>query len=155
MMTGFFKSWRRRIGVVTLMMACLFMAGWVRTFSQEDLVGISFSSQSLVFVESAEQTIGFGMERGNGRPIWDIFPFWQTSPSSRVKPLDDIQHVKWGVQWHDFGIGGNDQDYPDNLLLEVHAPYSFFVLPLTLISLWLFCSPSQEHRLRRSSLTPI
>ena len=144
-MKEFFQGWRRKIGVLTLGLACGFAAGWVRSFSQRDLVAIKFSSQSSVFVESAEQTIGFGMERANSQPIWDIFPAWQTSPSSGIKPLDDDQHVRWNKQWHDFGIGGNYQDYPDNLLLEVHAPYSFIVLPLTALTAFLLLSkPSKS-----------
>ena len=30
-MREFFKPWRRKIGVVTLVMACVLMAGWVRS----------------------------------------------------------------------------------------------------------------------------
>ncbi len=35
-MKEFFRSWRRKAGVVTLLMACLFMAGWVRSLSTID-----------------------------------------------------------------------------------------------------------------------
>lgn len=132
-----FRPLRRKLGVVTLVVACMLTAGWVRSVGISELVGVNFSSQSSVFVESSEQTIGFGMERANSKPMWDIWPSWQNAPSSGVKALDDIQHVKWNVQWHNFGIGGNHEYYPDNLLLEVHAPYWSIVIPLTLLSAWL------------------
>ena len=148
-MGEFFRGWKTRIGCITLMIGCVFMAGWVRTFSQRDLVGIKFSSQSSVFVESAEQTIGFGMERANKTPIWDIFPTWQTSPSSGVKPLDNNRHVKWSLQWRDFGIGGNYQDYPDYLLLEVHAPYWLITIPLTALSAYLLLTKSRPSTLKK------
>ena len=35
-MGEFFRSWRRKIGVLTLLMACLLMAGWVRSLSTID-----------------------------------------------------------------------------------------------------------------------
>ena len=35
-MGDFFKPWRRKIGVVTLLMACVFAAGWVKSFSTVD-----------------------------------------------------------------------------------------------------------------------
>ena len=136
-MGHYFKPLRRKIGFVTLVMACVFAGAWVRSVGIHDLVGVNFSSQSSVFVESSEQTIGFGMERANSKRIWDSFPAWKTEPSSGIKPLDDKEHVRWNMQWHDFGIGGNYQYYPDNFLLEVHAPYWSIVIPLTLLSAWL------------------
>ena len=30
-MMEFFRGWRRKVGVVTLAMACVFMVGWVRS----------------------------------------------------------------------------------------------------------------------------
>ena len=35
-MKEFFRGWRRKAGVLTLLMACLFMAAWVRSFSTID-----------------------------------------------------------------------------------------------------------------------
>src|SRR4051794_40257879 len=37
-MGEFFKPWRRRIGVVTLLMALVFMGGWLRSHSFVDYV---------------------------------------------------------------------------------------------------------------------
>ena len=36
-MGDFFKSWRRKIGCVALMMAAVFMMGWVRSLSDTDV----------------------------------------------------------------------------------------------------------------------
>src|SRR5436305_1198495 len=32
-MRDFFKGWRRKLGVVTLLMVCLFTCGWIRSLS--------------------------------------------------------------------------------------------------------------------------
>ena len=138
-MGNYFKPWRRKIGVMTLGLTCLLVMGWVRSFSLTDFVQSEISSQSCVFLESSAQTIGAGMERANERnpPIWNIFPTLDTTRSSGIKPLNDIQHFRWNEQWHDFGIGGNYDNYPDNLLLEVQAPYWSTVIPLTLLSAYL------------------
>lgn len=45
MMSEFFKPWRRKIGVVTLVMACALMAGWVRSSVKFDGIEI-ISSKS-------------------------------------------------------------------------------------------------------------
>ena len=37
-MHDFFKPWRRKFGVVTLRLACAFMAGWVRNLTKLDLL---------------------------------------------------------------------------------------------------------------------
>jgi hypothetical protein len=141
-MGDFFKLWRRKIGVLILGLACLLVMGWVRSFSLTDLAQVEISSQSCVFLESSAQTIGVGMERANERnpPIWSIAPAWETTPSSGIKPLNDIQHFRWNAQWHDFGIGGNYDNYPNNLLLELQAPYWSTVIPLTLLSAYLLFS---------------
>ncbi len=39
-MIEFFKGWRRKIGVLTLLMACAFAAVWVRSLSATDVIKI-------------------------------------------------------------------------------------------------------------------
>ena len=34
-MGEFFHGWRRKVGIVTLVIACVFMAGWVRSATVE------------------------------------------------------------------------------------------------------------------------
>ena len=145
-MREFFKPLRRKIGVVTLVIACVLVLGWVRSFSLTDFVQVEFSSQSCVFVESSAQTICAGMERTNPSAIWHIFPAWQTTPSSGIKPLDDINTFKWYAKWHDFGIGGSYLNYPGHLLLELQAPYWPIVIPLTLLSAYLLLSKPRAKK---------
>lgn len=47
-MSDFFKPWHRKSGVVTLAMACAFVAGWVRSDSDRDAVVISIGNLDLV-----------------------------------------------------------------------------------------------------------
>jgi hypothetical protein len=42
MLGTYFKPLRRKVGVVTLVMACVFAAGWVRSYSEELVNGIEF-----------------------------------------------------------------------------------------------------------------
>ena len=37
-MDEFFRGWRRKIGLVSLMMALSFMGGWIRSFRHADIV---------------------------------------------------------------------------------------------------------------------
>lgn len=45
-MRDFFESWRRKVGCATLVMACVFAAGWLRSMSIAD----SLISRTSLFV---------------------------------------------------------------------------------------------------------
>lgn len=45
-MGDYFKLWRRKIGVVTLLMACVFMVAWMRSLIATDSVTLPFKNQS-------------------------------------------------------------------------------------------------------------
>ena len=40
-MGDYFKPWRRKIGVVTLMLACVFMGGWMRSIFFLDFISVT------------------------------------------------------------------------------------------------------------------
>ena len=46
-MGEFFKGWRRKVGVVTLAMALVFMGGWVRSLVIDDFMEFPFADDSL------------------------------------------------------------------------------------------------------------
>ena len=46
-MREFFKEWRRKVGLLTLLMACVFMAGWVRSHVIQDQFLFSTDGHSL------------------------------------------------------------------------------------------------------------
>jgi len=43
-MGAFFKGWRRKAGSVTLVLACVFTAGWARSFDTTDYLHIDFTN---------------------------------------------------------------------------------------------------------------
>jgi hypothetical protein len=55
-MATYFKPWRRKIGVMTLMMACVFMAAWLRSYKISDRLLLPLSNgYTFKFVSSWEQ----------------------------------------------------------------------------------------------------
>ena len=44
-MREFFRGWKRKLGVVSLVMACVFMAGWVRSSLLTDRFAIITPAQ--------------------------------------------------------------------------------------------------------------
>jgi hypothetical protein len=53
-MLEFFKPWRRKLGCITLVMACAFMAGWVRgQLVVTQLFSVRATSDDFAFYQSA------------------------------------------------------------------------------------------------------
>ena len=55
-MREFFRGWKRKIGIVTLLMACASSVGWIRSVSRFDCVTVSVGP-SVVVAESYDQGI--------------------------------------------------------------------------------------------------
>ena len=73
-MGEYVRPWRRKVGVLTLVMACVFMAGWVRSQRMTDFVTICTNHRTMYSLSSS--TIGISLNRLleppplNGPPIW-------------------------------------------------------------------------------------
>jgi len=130
---GGFKPWRRKIGVLTLVMACVFAAGWVRSLSV-----LNFLHRSAGLVSYME------FESSNGNLVW-----WSTSKHEFANPprltwsIGDLQyrfqfiedrHVRWSLKIWGFRIG---EAYRRKVWV---IPYWSIVIPLTLISAYLLLS---------------
>ncbi len=163
------KLWRRKLGVVTLLMACLCTAAWVRGLHTADLVQ---------FRKPPRKTSGVVFASGNigcfwwDRECWKYFQqspeslastnHWQSVPIERLylyRSQDPFQRYR--VLPYRVTI---DRDLgPDQSRLEsegiwgpniiatgnvVYIPYSNIVLPLTLLSAWLlFSKPRPEVKM--------
>jgi hypothetical protein len=103
-MREFFKGWRRKTGVVTLMLACVFMACWVRSQTTYDVLSVCDCS---VLSYSGDFCFDY-YARPNSHP------------------------TKW-----ESGAISRDMEF-------VGVPYSFVVLPLTLLSAYLLLSKPRK-----------
>ena len=56
-MGEFVKGWRRKVGCVTLMLACVFMAVWVRSTQVEDILRVKVGSSNGVVIASSEGSL--------------------------------------------------------------------------------------------------
>lgn len=123
-MSHFFKSWRKRIGVLTLAMGCLFATGWVRSRFVADFVEVSAGAVGQVRIVSVYGFIS--MNWRNSFP--KRFGRWRTEPISTVVFDGDIY-------LHD--PFGDDTFFPGRV---IRAPYCFIVFPFTVASAWLLLS---------------
>ena len=89
-MGEYFKPLRRKLGVVTLLMACVLMAGWVRSLSIFDAVTFPFTG-----------TIAESLSSNRGNLYWDrtesteysLFPStkfkWHSEPTPSPENFSD------------------------------------------------------------------
>jgi hypothetical protein len=85
-MREFFWGWKRKCGVVTLLIACVFAAGWVRSCTVDDvfhLFGLRFVSTLGAIERSTVTFRGIG----SGFALNDVMVFWRVPYWSIVIPL--------------------------------------------------------------------
>lgn len=136
-MSKYFTSWRRRIGVLVLVLACLFLAGWVRSLSTLDR-GTSHFNRSMYGLTSYNSRIHLLKltPLATGAPI-----LWSSQRHS--EPLDywfEMQPV-WRWDWAGFQFGAANSKKMTEVRMDIWTiPYWAVVVPLTLLSTFLLLS---------------
>ena len=143
-MREFFGDWKRKLGVVTLVMACVLTAGWVRSAGTIDLILLDtqmhhfnlvsgcghfqfvagrLASQTVSRIESVEIPTQISME----------MEFDQNVIRSALPT--GVKHLRYdATEMAIYSISG-DVSTP-----IMTVPYWSIVLPLTLLSAWLLLS---------------
>lgn len=167
-MGSYFKPWRRKCGVITLVMACAFMGAWSRSVGiWDDIWFTAFGMRT--FVISKCGSIGWC-----GHFIWepvDPDPHgWQaqsievgTSTDVPIRQsLSDCLGVDVDAQfsWNGFAFSRHFEfNNPDRLYCHMGLiPYWSIVLPLTLLSAWLLLSeprPATQKKTTKSTTEKI
>ena len=142
-MWSHFKPLRRKLGIAMLLLACLFVAGWMRSFWFEDAFFFPNGPYITDSVFSSEGLIGW---RRDDESVWDMrrddrdygFPSSQfVKPPNYLYP--GVPEWRWGSQWCGFGVASG-QDSSGGDARKRTIPYWSIVLPLTLLSGWLLLS---------------
>jgi hypothetical protein len=139
-MGEYFKPWHRKIGVLTLVMACVFASGWVRSFStfdrlqwRSDEKGICLvtSNRGLLLWEGVEESIPFQLT---------LPSFYLTGDATTYNFLDNGQHVTW--HWGSCGFEFGETTFRITGWSKAFRiiPYWSIVVPLTLLSAYLLLS---------------
>lgn len=149
-MEEFFRGWKRKLGLVTLMLACASMAGWLRS---------SFARDYAFFLNdnyTTNRLVSF-----NGSIAWERFhqagekrlTRLQFSEAEVLLEYDQRRTCEWNWMFLGFGQGTyksedldlykqSNPDLPfEGLTQSIRViPYWSVVLPLTLLSTWLLLS---------------
>lgn len=111
-MNQFLKGWRRKVGVVTVAMACAFALGWVRSTTQADFLGAICDGTTAYSVVSTDGRLAFHAtsfcslkDRIDGNP--DVVPSTTIVPLT-VQRTSQSQGLIWGTlkrEWFAERIG--------------------------------------------------
>ena len=127
-MGDFFRGWRRKAGLVTLVMACVLAVGWMRScvygvlwyFVAGDRQHYIFSLNGRIIWGASWTTEGFDAFRGSFPLTLEVADFLNTMPERLVDPR--FKHA------------------------ELAISYWQFVLPLTLLSAWLILAKPRKAK---------
>jgi hypothetical protein len=157
-MGNVFHGWRRKVGCITLLMALILTAGWLRSFSLEECLCQVFVQQNIELV-SAAGSLGW-------RKVTLLYPNTFTTmyrppqgysarrhsrgrtPPIPVFPIVSTEH-KW-TRESTFEIPGFTfvtarADWNDIRMSVWIVPYWSLVIPLTLVSAWLLVSKPRRR----------
>ena len=149
-MGEFFKPLRRKLGVVTLLVACVFAAGWVRSLHSREFIFIEFEIPigGRINVYTSADQMDILLQRSTG---W-VFDFGELDPIVTLNALDDV----WFFDVHK--IEGKIVDGVQQVEPGYKARVYFYaiVVPLTLISLrlLLFSKPRQSTHMKTNEPCP-
>ena len=147
-MNGFFKGWRRKTGMVTLVIPCAVMVAWMRSLLVVDEVlirkNLQGTSDGLVSVEGSFGRVlsTSGEPDDEETPLHLVWPEWYSRPGSGPydRTLFGSPDVEWTGRWCGFGnceyvFGNFFVGYA--LVRYWLVPYWSIVFLLTVLSAWL------------------
>ena len=154
-MGTYFKSLRRKIGVVTVVIACVVATAWIRNLAILDTfsIGQMFGPYTSFRSESGD----FFWDSYGGYPRH--YRYWFTDRiHERINPklLTRRNRLHWSERWQIryaksqmmTSLNGTSIETFDGF--RVIVPYPTIVIPLTLLSAWLLLS---KPRSRTTALT--
>ena len=147
-MGDFFHGWRRKIGVVMLVLACVFAVGWVRSIIVADIISWANRINTYDLFISAEQQLSWQTTYDvEGLQIITL-PAWQSSTLDYTVPdNDDDQTIwRWRILGFELGEFPPQMTGDSSLARFCSFPYWSIVIPLTLLSAYLLLSqPRSPH----------
>jgi hypothetical protein len=138
----FSRGWRRKIGLLLLLMSCVLMGGWLRSVFVADSVVWTSGSNVLEDFMSAEQHLSWQTTYDIEGLLPSTFPSWHSSALDFSIVDDASEHPVW--RWRFLGFEAGEfttqmtGDSSHGSFCSI--PYWSVTVPLTLVSLWFLLS---------------
>ena len=147
-MREFFRGWRRKLGVLTLLMACVFAAGWVRSYSIHDMIyGLVVLGHEREFHSILGDLMITTFQSGQVR-----IPFYYESYSTNNNTMEPIEYGIWPLYvQHPSEIFRSTRHFGGQF---ISIRYWSIVLPLTVLSAFLLLTKPRKSN-QKKTLEPI
>jgi hypothetical protein len=152
-MGEFFKGWRRKIGIVTLLMALVGMAGWVRGGLSVDFVwyptakfGYSIESLHGLVRLTRGTPVASGMPVQFGSESLSLSPHLKFDDYGKPLPFDPREKldIEWQSNWFAFSFGTAKIKGSIAKIEMFLIPYWSIVIPMTVLSAYLLLTKSRK-----------
>ena len=160
-MRDFFHGWRRKAGCVTLVMACVLMVIWYRSYIVTDDIGYAFQDEYVLASKGGElcwlrifnpgRSAADPLDEETSSPsLWETV-WWETAV---FKPMSTVPDHKYLTKYEVLGIEISVSDqyrWISNHLAESvrvslwRVPLLMLVIPLTLLSAYLIVWKPQKR----------
>ena len=139
-MREFFRGWRRKVGCVALVMACVIMGLWFRTHFVEDVILSGNGKGTIISVQLSRS--GLLLNRYEGVVMKPGVKWWREGPvKDQIGPprafftREKVTFTRQS-QWYVFGSGEIQNDLGNTMSFWV-LPFWSIIVPLTLLSAYL------------------
>jgi hypothetical protein len=132
-----FNGWRRKLGGATLLLAIIMAGGWIRSLVVLDVFQFPSGTLTCEHCVSVDQALVWGrLRKQDPRSIYR-YPIWNVS---EYRSLDSfLEHAGLRPAMGLWGFGRSELNHasdPTRHTVSI-VPYWFFVIPFTLLSIWL------------------
>ena len=140
-MPTYLKLLRRKLGVLTLLAACVFAAGWVRSFAIQDSISFPIGKSTLGAIGTIDQLFVWSIAYAMNHTTVPKFVDWTTAPFETLDSIlsDPEGNLVWKFRWHGFAIvwlGDRARTWI--------CPCWSITIPLTLVSAYLLLSKPRQ-----------
>ena len=151
-MGEFFKGWRRRVGITMLVLACVFMAGWLRSPFQQDTLSVSLGTSFCIKLISVSHHLIIAtlrIETDHPIPI-SLWSSERAAANQWVIEFDRNTMIN-GIKDQSFSADDADDvnlsvDDLNISVKSVQVAYWLVLFPLTLVSVFLLFFRPQSSK---------
>ena len=137
-MFEFFRSWKRKVGCVTLALALVFTVGWIRSMNINDNFHCPISDVTSINLLSMDRHFALGYATIKSKFDRTQRLGWQCYPAAGLETWAEPDFV-WIYSVCDFSLLSNGPT-SGAYLKTLFIPYWSIVIPLSALSAWLLLS---------------
>lgn len=145
-MREFFHGWRRKIGCVTLVMALVFVVGWIRNLVVMDVLLVPSGSHSMEHCVSVDHVFVWGRVRKAAANAVIPYPDFATDAPRSLDSFLEGANLRCNWRWCGFAAGELNVSSADRFNHTMWIiPYWSLVIPLTALSGYLILSKPRKQ----------